>query len=154
MGVGQRAVGKDMDADKWTCVCCRVPSGELSMNVAAEQLSQEFGIEAALDTNISLAFSLKGEREITRGLFSGHVDKTLTDVYVARLDEEVHLQLVHLDVRVKRAAKYVEVAELEKALVEKDSSFVTPTSEEYARKLIQFMKRMCSEAGVVVKLSA
>ncbi|CAK0791383.1 unnamed protein product [Prorocentrum cordatum] len=130
--IGQRAVAKDMDPDKWTCVCCRVPSGELSMNVAAEQLSQE----------------------ITRGLFSGHVDKTMTDVYVATLDEEVPLQLVHLDVRVMRAAKYVEVADLEKALVEKDSSFVTPPSEEYSRKLIQFMRRMCREVGAVAKPSA
>ncbi|CAK0791384.1 unnamed protein product [Prorocentrum cordatum] len=139
---------------RWTCVCCRVPSGELSMNVAAEQLSQEFGIEVALDTHMSLAFSLKTEREITRGLFSGHVDKTMTDVYVATLDEEVPLQLVHLDVRVMRAAKYVEVADLEKALVEKDSSFVTPPSEEYSRKLIQFMRRMCREVGAVAKPSA
>ncbi|CAK0791382.1 unnamed protein product [Prorocentrum cordatum] len=152
--IGQRAVAKDMDPDKWTCVCCRVPSGELSMNVAAEQLSQEFGIEVALDTHMSLAFSLKTEREITRGLFSGHVDKTMTDVYVATLDEEVPLQLVHLDVRVMRAAKYVEVADLEKALVEKDSSFVTPPSEEYSRKLIQFMRRMCREVGAVAKPSA
>jgi len=144
--VGQRAVSKDMDPDKWTCVCSRVPSGDMSMNVAVEQLHQELGITAVPDEGVSLAFSLKTSREITRGLFSGQTDKTWTDVYVARLEEEVPLQVVHLDVRAKRAAKYVEVSELEKALMEKDDSFVIPASEEYTRKLIRHLKRMCADA--------
>lgn len=145
--IGQRAVSKDMDPEKWTCACGRVNAGDSSMDAAVEYLYAEFGITARPDVELSLGFNVKCPRDITRGLFNGQIDKAWIDVYVCRLDQEVPMEMVQLDVSTKRAARYIEVHELEKALIEQDPTFVIPTNEEYAKKLLHVMKRMCADEG-------
>eukprot|EP00747_Dinoflagellata_sp_TGD_P168524 gnl/TRDRNA2_/TRDRNA2_195087_c0_seq1.p1 gnl/TRDRNA2_/TRDRNA2_195087_c0~~gnl/TRDRNA2_/TRDRNA2_195087_c0_seq1.p1 ORF type:complete len:275 (-),score=60.57 gnl/TRDRNA2_/TRDRNA2_195087_c0_seq1:63-887(-) len=142
--LGQRAMSKDMDPRRWTCVCGRVPSGELSHTAAEERLETEFSIRDLPHTEISLMFSMKCTRLITRGLFAGQQDAACTDVYVACLKEEIPVEKLHLDVRAKQAAKYVTLEELQSAYNIKDESYVIP-SEEYSKKLFHYLRKTCEE---------
>lgn len=141
--VGQRAVSKDTDALRWTCACGRVSSGDLSMNTAVDCLAAEFSIRAVPDEQISLAFTLKCPRRITRGLFAGQLDGAWIDVYLMVLDQEIPVERLLLDVRAKQAAKYVSLDELERALAAKDDNYVIPTNDEYTDKLVRYLRRMC-----------
>jgi len=150
--LGQRAVSKDSDPHKWTCACCRMGSGELSMSTAITQLAAEFSIKAepeeqcrgGIVAGVQLAFMLKTRREITKGIFAGQADCTWVDVYLALLDEEIPVERLHLDVRAKQAACYVTIPELEAAWQQKSDNYVTPP-DEYSNKLLRYIKTACKE---------
>jgi isopentenyldiphosphate isomerase len=141
--IGQRTGSKDMDPRKWTCVCGRVPSGDLSMNAAVDRLAVEFSIHAETEKNISLHFSMKCARKITKGVFAGQTDGAWVDVYLACLDDEIPIERVHLDVRAKQSAKYVTLDELERAYQIRDETFVIPSNGEYAKKLLHYLRKAC-----------
>lgn len=143
--LGQRAATKDMHPLKWTCVCSRVPSGELSMNCAVARLNTEFAINAEADRDISLIFRLKCAKDMTNGVFAGHQDAAWIDVYVACFDEEIPIEMLHVDVEHKVNAKYVTVAELEKAYKEHDEGFVQPPEQEYCKRLLFHLKKICRD---------
>merc|ERR1711990_557217 len=124
--MGQRAITKDVDPKKWTCVCGRVPSGQLSMDTAVERLRTELSIEAEPDKQLSMVFRLKCPRLIRDGVFAGMQDGAWIDVYVACLPDEIPTEKLHLDVRAKQAVKYVDVAEVQTALKTNDTTYVIP----------------------------
>lgn len=143
--VGQRSICKDVDPCRWTCVCGRVPSGELSRTAAVERLYAEFSISGLPEEKVSLAFSRKSMTKIEQGLFEGQSDCMYVDVYVAFLDEEIPVEKLYLDVRGKHAAKYIDVADLERAYAVRDEAFVLPTNDEYAKRLFHFLKMTSKE---------
>lgn len=145
--LGQRADSKDIDPAKWTCVCGRVPSGELSMQAAELQLRSEFSIrDLQEDKDIFLMFSMKTSRTISTGVFSGQRDATWLDVYVARLWEEIPVEKLLLDVRDKQAVKYISLDELKDAYEREDPKYVIPDNHEYMKKLFHYLKMQCREA--------
>lgn len=141
--MGQRAITKDVDPKKWTCVCGRVPSGQLSMETATERLRTEISIEAEPDKQISLVFRLKCPREIRDGVFAGMQDGAWIDVYIACLPEEIPTDKLHLDVRAKQAVKYIDMAELQTAFATQDAQYVIPPLEEYGNRLFHYLKKVC-----------
>jgi len=141
--MGQRSMSKDMDPRRWTCVCGRVPSGELSYNAAAERLHAEFSIKDLPDDQLSLMFSLKCPRKFHKGIFTGQDDGAWIDVYVACLNEEIPVEKLHLDVRAKQAAKYVPLLELQRSYELEDENYVIPTNAEYCKKLFHYLKKTC-----------
>lgn len=141
--MGQRSVSKDVDPRKWTCVCGRVRSGELSHTAAVERLEEEFSIRDLPDEQFSLIFSMKCPRKITEGIFKGQDDGAWMDVYVAVLKEEVPIERLHLDVRAKQAAKYVSLVDLQRALQTKDEDYVIPANPEYLPRLFHYMRKTC-----------
>jgi len=145
--LGLRALSKSNDPHRWTCVCGRVPSGEVSMDTAVVRLAAEFQISAVPDQQLFLVFSMKCPRNIDRGVFAGQQDSVLIDVYLAILDEEMPLEALHLDVRSKQAAKYASVAEIARAYEVKDEAYVIPPNEEYINKLVYHLRRTCKTGG-------
>jgi len=141
--LGQRAANKDVDSHRWTCVCGRVPSGELSMNTAVARLATEFSIQAVPDQQIFMVFSMKCPRTIESGVFAGQHDGAWADVYLATIEEEIPTARLHLDVRAKQAAKYASLAELQRAYEVKDESYVTPPNDEYIKKLMHYLRKTC-----------
>lgn len=141
--IGQRSVSKDVDKGKWTCVCGRVPSGELSHTAAVERLEEEFSIRDLPDEQVSLIFSMKCPRKITTGIFAGQDDGAWMDVYVAVLKEEIPIEKLHLDVRAKQAAKYVSLEDLQRNLEVKDDKYVVPSNPEYTKKLFHHLRKTC-----------
>lgn len=145
--MGQRAATKDIDPNKWTCVCGRVESGELSMSSAVDQLKNELSIkDLQEDTELSLAFSMKSFREITSGVFAGQRDATWLDVYIAQLQEEIPIEKLLLDVHDKEAVRYVSLAELHHAYETKNPEFVQPVNQEYVTKLFRYLRITCQAA--------
>merc|ERR1739848_657513 len=128
---------------KWTCVCGRVPSGELSHTAVVERLDEEFSIKGLPDEQVSLIFSMKCPRKFSNGLFAGQDDAAWMDVYVAVLQEEIPIERLHLDVRAKQTAKYVYVSDLQRALESQDDEFVIPSNPEYAPKLFHYLRKTC-----------
>jgi isopentenyldiphosphate isomerase len=141
--IGQRSVSKDVDPWKWTCVCGRVPSGELSHTAAVDKLEEEFSIKGLPDEQVSLVFSMKCPRKFTNGLFVGQDDAAWMDVYVAVLKEEIPIERLHLDVRAKQTAKYVSLADLQTSLESKEEEFVIPSNPEYVSKLFKYLRKTC-----------
>lgn len=146
--LGQRAITKDVDPRKWTCVCGRVPSGELSMNAAIDQLHSELSIDVEPDKQITLAFRMKCPRKIEDGVFAGLLDGAWIDVYIARIPDEIAIDKLHLDVRMKQAAKYISKDELQIAFACKDPQFVIPPLEEYGEKLFHNLRKACQGRGL------
>lgn len=146
--LGQRASTKDIDPNKWTCICGRVPSGDFSFNAAMEQLSSEVGLKGLeLDADVSLAFSMKSMRTITQGVFNGQSDATWLDVYVATLATEVPLERLHLDVADKQDVKYITIDQLRDAYDRKDPDFVLPANHEYLAKLFRYLTKAMVDAN-------
>merc|ERR1712224_812442 len=144
--IGQRSVSKDVGKEKWTCVCGRVPSGELSHTAAVERLEEEFSIRDLPDEQVSLLFSMKCPRKITgEGIFAGQDDGAWIDVYLAVLKEEIPIEKLHLDVRAKQAAKYVSVADLQQDIrqVGADQQYVIPANPEYLPRLFRYLHKTC-----------
>jgi len=153
--IGQRAASKDIDPGKWTCVSGRVPSGELSMNAAVDQLENEFSIKPAQASSgiagagstsalreVSLMFSIKCSRDITNGSFAGQRDATWLDVYAACLNEEIPVEKLKLDLRDKQAARYIRLEQLRRAYARRDPEFVIPANEEYIAKLFKYLNKL------------
>merc|ERR1719379_2469250 len=152
--IGQRAASKDIDPGKWTCVSGRVPSGELSMNAAVDQLDNEFSIKPTQASGItgagapsalrevSLMFSIKCCRDITNGVFAGQRDATWLDVYAACLNEEIPVEKLKLDLRDKQAARYIRLEQLRRAYARRDPEFVIPANEEYIAKLFKYLNKL------------
>lgn len=141
--IAQRSASKDVDPEKWTCVCGRVPSGGDSHNTAHGSLESELSIRDLPDDQVSLVFSMKCPRKITTGLFSGQDDTAWMDVYVALLKEEIPIERLHLDVRAKQAAEYMPLDDFQRALERKDAEYVIPSNPEYAPKLFRYMHKTC-----------
>jgi isopentenyldiphosphate isomerase len=141
--MAQRAICKDVDKGKWTCVCMRVPSGELSHTAAVERLEEELSIRDLPDEQVSLIFSMKCPRKFTTGIFSGQDDAAWVDVYVAVLKEEIPIEKLHLDVRAKQAAKYVSLADLKQSLESQDEQYVIPSNPEYVPRLFHHLRKTC-----------
>eukprot|EP00427_Karlodinium_veneficum_P032915 CAMPEP_0169187462 /NCGR_PEP_ID=MMETSP1016-20121227/2936_1 /TAXON_ID=342587 /ORGANISM="Karlodinium micrum, Strain CCMP2283" /LENGTH=279 /DNA_ID=CAMNT_0009263421 /DNA_START=50 /DNA_END=889 /DNA_ORIENTATION=+ len=143
--MGQRSQSKDVDPLKWTCVCGRVPSGELSHTAAVDRLEEELSIRDLPDDQVSLIFSMKCPRKIENGLFAGHDDGAWIDVYVAVLREEIPIEKLHLDVRAKQSAKYLAVADLKRALLQQDEGddFVIASNPEYNPRLFHYLRKTC-----------
>jgi len=165
--IGQRAASKDIDPGKWTCVSGRVPSGELSMNAAVDQLENEFsikpaqassGVAAQVGTSslreVSLMFSIKCCRDITNGAFAGQRDATWLDVYAACLNEEIPVEKLKLDLRDKQAARYIRLEQLRRAYARRDPEFVIPANEEYIAKLFKYLNKLFKNFQAEVKGSA
>jgi isopentenyldiphosphate isomerase len=145
--LGQRAVSKDTDPRRWTCVCGRVPSGELSMSAALERLIAEFSIEVEPDSQLSLCFTMKCAKPITKGIFTGQDDGAWMDVYVATLEEEIPVETLQLDARAKQAAKYISIADFQAALESGDDNYVIPPKAEYTKKLFHYLRSVCQAPG-------
>eukprot|EP00927_Polykrikos_kofoidii_P050671 TRINITY_DN44565_c0_g1_i1.p1 TRINITY_DN44565_c0_g1~~TRINITY_DN44565_c0_g1_i1.p1 ORF type:complete len:303 (+),score=53.92 TRINITY_DN44565_c0_g1_i1:120-1028(+) len=141
--IGKRAESKDVDPCKWTCVCGRVPKGELSMNAAAERLDTEFSIDVELDRQLSLAFSMKCPKPIPQGIFRDQQDGALIDVYLARLDEEIPVEKMQIDPRHKQLARYISIDELQLLWDCRDPNYVLPPNAEYSKKLFHYLRVAC-----------
>lgn len=146
--LAQRAASKDTDPRKWTCVCGRVPSGELSKPAAVNRLHAELSIKGLDDEQITLMFAVKCERAITTGIFAGQLDGAFIDVYAALLTEEIPLWNLHLDSTAKESVQWVSVEELTRSLLERDERYVIATNEEYQRNLIRHLRKVCKDAAV------
>mmetsp|Transcript_59682 Transcript_59682/g.129255 ORF Transcript_59682/g.129255 Transcript_59682/m.129255 type:complete len:272 (+) Transcript_59682:86-901(+) len=141
--LGQRSVGKEENQGRWTCACARLPRGELSMSFATQCLFSEFSIGVVPDKQLSLLFSIKCPRPILKGLFVGQHDKAWIDVYVACLEQETPVEKLSLDLREKRAAKYVTLDELQAAFESNSEDIVVPSAAEYSAKLLWHLRRLC-----------
>jgi len=148
--IGQRAPSKHNDPLRWTCACGRVAAGDMSMATAVDLVDAEFSIKATPDVDLSLAFSLRCSTQIARGLFAGHLDNTIVDVYILRLEEEVPVQKVHFDHKSKHDVQYVSLEELQRALESRDEMFMIPPNDEYVPKLIQHLRRTCEIRGAAL----
>eukprot|EP00929_Paragymnodinium_shiwhaense_P070641 TRINITY_DN35782_c0_g1_i1.p1 TRINITY_DN35782_c0_g1~~TRINITY_DN35782_c0_g1_i1.p1 ORF type:complete len:312 (-),score=51.72 TRINITY_DN35782_c0_g1_i1:176-1111(-) len=144
--MGQRSASKDMDPRKWTCVCGRVPTGELSMTATLDRLVDEFSIEVEPDTQLSLIFSMKHKKTITRGFFAGQEDATWLDIYVAQMNDEIPVEKLQLNPKAKQAAKWISLEELQRAILQKDDNYVQLPTDEYAKKLLHYLKTVCRGA--------
>lgn len=140
--MGQRCMSKDHDPRKWTCVCGRVPSGDLSYNAAFDKVADEFNI--ADHVHLDLMFSMKCQKGMTKGVFAGQMDSVWLDVYVGVLEAEVPVHRILLNVKSKQAASYVNLADLTHALEVKDPSYVHPPNEEYTKKLLHYLQKTCA----------
>jgi len=139
--LGQRCMSKDHDPRKWTCVCGRVPAGELSYNAAVDKLADEFNI--ADGAQVDLMFSMKCQKRMTKGVFAGQTDSVWLDVYVAVLQAEVPVHRILLNVKAKQAASYVPLADLARSFEVQDPSYVHPPNEEYTKKLLHYLEKTC-----------
>lgn len=149
--LGKRAIRKTIDPGRWTCACCRVPSGESSMDTAVECLQREFSLKARPDTDVALAFTARCRRRILRGTFAGQEDNTVADVYIIRIRDEIPVEKVHFEVRCKQAVQYVSLEDLRAALTRGSEEFVIPPDREYTTKLLSHLSRSCEVSSTALK---
>lgn len=147
--IGQRSGQKDRDPFRWTCACGRVLGGQLSMDTAVELAASEFGMEALPEKNISLAFTMKNSQRYSTGLFAGHVDATVLDVYVMTIPREIPVERVLCNAPAKQDLKYISLADLSQAWEGSNSEYVLPP-REYADRLIDRMRKICEDHGGLV----
>jgi len=141
--VGRRAPSKEVDAGRWTCVCGRVPSGELSMNAAVARLDSELSIKLQPDAELAMAFTMRCSKAINGGIFAGWRDNVFIDVYVARIEEEIPIARLLVDRQAKEAIKWISLAELQSAFESRDQNYVIPPTEDYCKKLIFYLNAKC-----------